>query len=78
MQIYLTNLTQNSYNSVNYLKGIEQMEKYKHLRVKESTHKKVKAIAALNGTGIDEAILMMIEAYKNKGTQNANSDYRKR
>lgn len=54
------------------------MEDFKHLRVKESTHKKVKAIAALNGTGIDEAILMMIEAYKNKGVENENKDYRKR
>jgi hypothetical protein len=54
------------------------MEKYKHLRVKEGTHIKVKAIAALNGSGIDEAILIMIEAYKNKGVSNANSDYRKR
>lgn len=53
-------------------------EKYKHLRVKKDTHRKVKAIAALNGTGIDEAILLMIEAYKNKGNQNANNDYRKR
>lgn len=51
---------------------------YKHLRVKENTHKKVKAIAALNGTGIDEAILLMIEAYKNKGISNGNNDYRKR
>jgi len=54
------------------------MKKYKHLRVTEDTHKKVKAIAALNGTGIDEAIILMIEAYKNKGVSNANSDYRKR
>ena len=51
---------------------------YKHLRVKEETDKKVKAIAALNGTGIDEAISIMIEAYKNKGVSNANNDYRKR
>lgn len=54
------------------------MEEYKHLRVKESTHKKVKAIAALNGTGIDEAILQMIQEYKNKGVSNANINYRKR
>jgi len=54
------------------------MKKYKHLRVAEDTHKKVKAIAALNGTGIDEAILSMIESCKNKGGSNENKDYRKR
>lgn len=72
----MTNLTQKQYNNVNYLKGGNMG--YKHLRVKENTHKKVKAIAALNGTGIDEAILLMIEAYKNKGISNGNNDYRKR
>lgn len=53
-------------------------EKYKHLRVKKDTHRKVKAIAALNGTGIDEAILLMIETYKNKGNRSEQKDYRKR
>ena len=56
----------------------EIQDGYKHLRVKEDTHKKVKAIAALNGTGIDDAILLMVEAYKNKGVSNGNNDYRKR
>lgn len=51
---------------------------FKHLRVEEEVHKKVKAIAALNGTGISEAILIMIDAYKNKGVSNGNNDYRKR
>lgn len=64
------------YNYVNYLIGEKML--YKHLRVKEETHKKVKAIAALNGVGIDDAILIIIEAYKNKGVPNGNNDYRKR
>lgn len=54
-------------------------EKYKHLRVKESTHKQVKGLAGFKGIGVDEAIIFLLEELnKNKGVQNGNKDYRKR
>ena len=54
-------------------------EKYKHLRVKESTHKRVKGLAGFKGIGVDEVINFLLEEFnKNKGASNANSDYRKR
>ena len=51
---------------------------WKHLRVEEGTHKRVKGLAGLKGIGIDEVIVFLLEELKNKGVQNASSDYRKR
>jgi len=51
---------------------------FKHLRVEEETHKRVKLLAALRGRGINEAINFLIDSYNSKGTNNATNDYRKR
>lgn len=50
---------------------------YKHLRVKESTHKKVKGLAGFKGMGVDEVVNFLLDEL-NKATTKIASDYRKR
>ena len=50
---------------------------WKHLRVEESTHRRVKALAVLKGVGIDEAINYLVDK-ESKKTEDKIIDYRKR
>lgn len=52
------------------------MDKWKHLRVKEKTHIKVKSLAVVKGVGIDEVINFLLDEHNKKGVINANEDYR--
>lgn len=53
------------------------MEKiWKHLRVEESTHKRVKALAVFKSMTIDEVINYLVSEQNNKGVQSV-ADYRK-
>ena len=50
---------------------------WKHLRVEESTHKKVKALGVFKSMSIDETINYLLEKEKNN-LNNKIVDYRKR
>ena len=50
---------------------------WKHLRVEDSTHKRVKTLAVLKGVGIDEVINYLVDK-ENKKTEDKIIDYRKR
>ena len=53
-------------------------EVWKHLRVKLSTHTKIKGLAGFKGMKVDEVINYLIEKENNtKGTNNV-ADYRRR
>lgn len=52
-------------------------EAWKHLRVKEETHKKVKGLAGFKGVGIDEVINFLLDELNKQGSKNVK-DYRKR
>ena len=49
---------------------------WKHLRVEESTHKRVKALGVFKGMSIDEVINYLVDKEKNESSKLI--DYRKR
>ena len=49
---------------------------WKHLRVEESTHKRVKALGVFKSMSIDEVINYLVDKEKNES--NKMIDYRKR
>lgn len=49
---------------------------WKHLRVEETTHKRVKALGVFKGMNIDEVINYLVDKEKNES--NKMIDYRKR
>lgn len=50
---------------------------WKHLRVEESTHKRVKALGVFKSMSIDEVINYLVDKESNKSIDRI-SDYRKR
>jgi len=50
---------------------------WKHLRVEESTHKRVKALGVFKSMNIDDVVNYLIDKEKNE-TINKTNDYRKR
>lgn len=54
-----------------------EKEEWKHLRVKLSTHTKIKGLAGFKGMKVDEVINYLIEKENNKGTNNV-TDYRRK
>ena len=50
---------------------------WKHLRVTEPTHKRVKALGVFKGMSIDEVINYLVDKEKNNSS-NKIADYRKR
>lgn len=50
---------------------------WKHLRVSEATHKRVKALGVFKGMSIDEVINYLVDKEKNDSS-NKIADYRRR
>ena len=50
---------------------------WKHLRVLEETHNKIKGLAGFKGMKVDEVINYLIEKENNQGVKNV-TDYRRR
>jgi len=59
------------------LKYKKEMKEWKHLRVKLSTHTKIKVLVGFKGMKVDEVINYLIEKENNKGTKNV-TDYRRK
>ena len=55
----------------------EVLKNWKHLRVTEATHKRVKALGVFKGMNIDEVINYLVDKEKNDSS-NKIADYRKR
>lgn len=55
---------------------MKSQEIWKHLRVKENTHNKIKGLAGFKGMKVDEVINYLIEKENNRGVSNV-ADYRK-
>lgn len=45
------------------------VKEYKHLRIKEDTHRMVKAYASIEGLGHDDMIKKLIQCYKDNGNK---------
>lgn len=71
-----------SCNSMKEKRKINKIKKeirrgYKHLRIKEDTHKLVKAYASIEGVNVDTMVKKLIEAYKGNFKTDLNKSYRR-
>lgn len=79
-QIYLTNLTKLYIKlSTNIIKEfkLKKEKVWKHLRVEDSTHKRVKALAVFKSMNIDEVINYLVDK-ESKKTDDRIIDYKKK
>jgi macrodomain Ter protein organizer (MatP/YcbG family) len=57
---------------------MKEHKKWKHLRVTEEVHKRVKGLAVFKGLGIDETIIYLLDKEKTEKQNTTISNYRKR
>lgn len=57
---------------------MKEYKKWKHLRVTEEVHKRVKGLAVFKGLGIDETIVYLLDKEKSEKQNTSILNYRKR